>query len=86
MTAPINMPGARSKQSGLSAFKVVILNMPIMMLAMNITTLAVVWYGGNIIIAGDMAVGDLIGKGLLNSRIEPVQPLLHLTKSGKSRL
>ena len=26
---------------------------------MNITTLAVVWYGGNIIIAGDMPVGDL---------------------------
>ena len=27
--------------------------------SMNITTLAVVWYGGNIIIAGDMPVGDL---------------------------
>ena len=32
---------------------------PVMMLAMNITTLAVVWYGGNIIIAGDMPVGNL---------------------------
>lgn len=28
--------------------------MPIMMFAMNVTTLAVVWYGGNIIIAGNM--------------------------------
>ncbi len=47
------------KQSGLSAFKVVILNMPIMMLAMNITTLAVVWVGGRQVLAGTMPVGDL---------------------------
>ena len=33
--------------------------MPVMMFAMNVTTLAVVWYGGNIIIAGKMPVGDL---------------------------
>ena len=39
--------------------KIVIATMPVMMLAMNITTLAVVWYGGNIIIAGDMPVGNL---------------------------
>lgn len=47
------------KDSSLKAMNVVILTMPVMMLAMNITTLAVVWYGGNIIIAGDMQVGDL---------------------------
>lgn len=47
------------KESSLHAMKVVITTMPVMMLAMNITTLAVVWYGGNIIIAGDMQVGDL---------------------------
>lgn len=47
------------KQSSLNAMRVVIATMPVMMLAMNITTLAVVWYGGNIIIAGDMQVGDL---------------------------
>lgn len=47
------------KQGSLHAMKIVIATMPIMMLAMNITTLAVVWYGGNIIIAGDMAIGDL---------------------------
>ena len=29
------------------AFKVVIFNMPVMMLAMNITTIGVVWFGGN---------------------------------------
>ncbi len=47
------------KDSSLSAMNVVITTMPVMMLAMNITTLAVVWYGGNIIIAGNMQVGDL---------------------------
>lgn len=47
------------KDSSLSALNVVITTMPVMMLAMNITTLAVVWYGGNIIIAGNMQVGDL---------------------------
>ena len=33
--------------------------MPVMMFAMNVTTLAVGWSGGNIIIAGKMPVGDL---------------------------
>lgn len=47
------------KESSLNAMKIVIATMPVMMLAMNITTLAVVWYGGNIIIAGNMPVGDL---------------------------
>lgn len=47
------------KESGLSAMKVVILNMPVMMLAMNITTLAVVWIGGRQVLAGSMPVGDL---------------------------
>lgn len=47
------------RESSLHAMRVVILTMPIMTLAMNITTLAVVWYGGNLIIAGTMAVGDL---------------------------
>ncbi len=47
------------KEGSLNAMKVVILTMPVMTLAMNITTLAVVWYGGNMIIAGNMQVGDL---------------------------
>ncbi len=47
------------KQSSLSAFKVVILNMPIMMFMMNATTLGVVWFGGKQILAGTMPVGDL---------------------------
>ncbi len=47
------------KDSSLRAMKIVIVTMPVMTLAMNFTTLAVVWYGGNIIIAGNMLVGDL---------------------------
>ncbi len=47
------------KENSLRAMNIVITTMPVMMLAMNITTLAVVWYGGNIIIAGQMQVGDL---------------------------
>lgn len=47
------------KESSLSAFNVVILNMPIMMLIMNLTTLGVVWFGGKQILAGIMPVGDL---------------------------
>lgn len=47
------------KESSLSAFNVVILNMPIMMLIMNLTTLGVVWFGGKQILAGAMPVGDL---------------------------
>ena len=47
------------KESSLRALRIVIATMPVMMFAMNVTTLAVVWYGGNIIIAGNMPVGDL---------------------------
>ncbi|MBQ7955935.1 MAG: ABC transporter ATP-binding protein [Lachnospiraceae bacterium] len=47
------------KETSMSAFKIIIVQMPIMSLAMNITTLAVVWFGGQQIIAGTMPVGDL---------------------------
>lgn len=47
------------KEGSLYAMKIVIASMPVMMLAMNVATLAVVWYGGNLIIAGKMPVGDL---------------------------
>ncbi|WP_077611162.1 ABC transporter ATP-binding protein [Clostridium sp. Marseille-P2415] len=47
------------KEGSLDAMKIVIASMPVMMLMMNITTLAVVWYGGNLIIGGKMPVGDL---------------------------
>lgn len=47
------------KDASMSAFKVVIIQMPLMSLAMNITTLAVVWFGGKQILVGTMPVGDL---------------------------
>lgn len=47
------------RDSSLDAFKLVIMTMPIMTVAMNVTTLAVVWFGGKQILVGDMEVGDL---------------------------
>lgn len=47
------------QESSLRAMRIVIMTMPLMMLAMNFTTVAVVWYGGNMIIGGSMQVGDL---------------------------
>ena len=47
------------KESSIRAVKVAICSMPLMTLAMNITTVAVLWYGGNLIIGGRMPVGDL---------------------------
>ena len=49
--------GLRDKT--LRAMKVVIATRPIMTVAMNITTMAVVWFGGRQIIVGDMPIGDL---------------------------
>ncbi|GFN36650.1 ABC transporter ATP-binding protein [Tepidimicrobium xylanilyticum] len=47
------------KESTINAMKIVIFTMPAMTLAMNITTLAVVWFGGNQIIIGSMTTGIL---------------------------
>lgn len=47
------------KDSSLRAFKVVILQMPLMSFFMNATTLAVVWMGGKQVLVGDMQVGNL---------------------------
>lgn len=47
------------RAGSIDAFKIVILTMPIMTLAMNITTLAVVWFAGKQILVGSMEVGDL---------------------------
>ena len=46
------------KDAALRALGVVIFMMPLMMLLMNTTSLAVVWFGGKRVIAGDMLVGD----------------------------
>jgi len=46
------------KNAALRALNVVIFMLPLMMLLMNFTSLAVVWFGGKQVIAGDMPVGD----------------------------
>jgi ATP-binding cassette subfamily B protein len=47
------------KDSTINAMKIVIFTMPVMTAAMNITTLAVVWFGGRQIIDGSMTTGVL---------------------------
>lgn len=52
------------KDSGMSAVKVMIFMSPVMTVIMNITTLAVLWFGANIVLSeahmiGGMRVGDL---------------------------
>lgn len=47
------------KEAGMRAMKVVIFMQPIMTLIMYATTLAVIWFGGGIVLSGDMPVGDL---------------------------
>ena len=44
--------------AALRALGIVITMLPVMMLLMNLTTMAVVWFGGKQVIAGDMLVGD----------------------------
>lgn len=47
-------------RSSLAAEKIVILNMPIMMLTMYSTIIAILWFGGNMIIGGTLLTGELI--------------------------
>lgn len=47
------------KDATLAAMNIVICTMPVMTLAMNLTTLAVVWFGGNFVVEGSMQIGEL---------------------------
>ena len=47
------------KAAGMSAMRLMVTIMPLMMLIMNLTSVAVVWLGGNEVIGGHMLVGDL---------------------------
>lgn len=47
------------KEANLTAMKTMLLYTPLTTLALNITTVVVVWFGGNMIIGGNMQVGDL---------------------------
>ncbi|MEE1198815.1 MAG: ABC transporter ATP-binding protein [Acutalibacteraceae bacterium] len=54
-----NKANSELKSAGLKAIGTMILISPIMTLFMNLTTLAVIWFGGNIVIDGGMPIGDL---------------------------
>lgn len=47
------------KESGVSAMKIMIFMQPVMTIIMNFTTLAVIWFGGNMVLDNGMAIGDL---------------------------
>lgn len=47
------------KDATLSAMRVMITMMPMMMLFMNLTTIVVLWFGGRLVISSSMEVGDL---------------------------
>ena len=46
------------RNSAMRAMNVMILTQPIMSLIMNLTTLAVVWFGGNMVVFGDLEYSD----------------------------
>ncbi|MGM9624765.1 MAG: ABC transporter ATP-binding protein [Eubacteriales bacterium] len=47
------------KEAGMSASGIMILMSPVMNFFMNITTIAVLWFGGNMVVNSTMSVGDL---------------------------
>ena len=47
------------KDSGISAMRVMIFMSPVMTFFMNITIIAVIWFGGRTVLSGDMDIGDL---------------------------
>lgn len=47
------------KESSLKAYRIVIVQAPVMTLAMNIATLCLVWFGGRKVIMGSIPVGDI---------------------------
>ena len=55
-----NLANNDLKDNSINALKLMICTMPLMTIMMNITTLAVVWFGGNFVIKGNMQVGDLM--------------------------
>ena len=63
-TLKFHKANAELKDSGMNAVKVMIFMSPVMTVIMNLTTLAVLWFGANIVLeeaalAGGMRIGDL---------------------------
>lgn len=57
--AKFRKSNADLKAAGMSAMNIMIFMQPLTTVIMNLTTLAVIWFGGNIVIAGEMRIGDL---------------------------
>ena len=58
-TKKFNEANHELKQSGINAYKIMILMSPVMTMFMNITTCLVVWFGAKLVIGADMQTGDL---------------------------
>ncbi len=58
-TAKFQAANRDLKESGMAAVKIMIFMSPVMTIFMNLTTLAVIWFGGNIVLDNGMAIGDL---------------------------
>ncbi len=58
-TEKFNAANTDLKQSGISAYKVMILMSPVMTLFMNVTTCLVIWFGSKLVSGGEMLTGDL---------------------------
>ena len=50
---------ANLKKTGMDAMLMMILISPVMTFFMNVTTIAVFWFGGNMVVSGEMSAGDL---------------------------
>ena len=55
-----NTANANLKKSGIGAMGVMIFLSPVMNFFMNLTTISVLWFGGNMVTSGSMSTGDLI--------------------------
>ena len=58
-TEKFNQSNANLKTVGISAMKLMIFIMPVMNLVMYSAIIAVIWFGGNIVLDGGMPLGDL---------------------------
>lgn len=58
-TQKFNQKNKSLKDAGMSAMKLMIFIMPVMNLVMYATVIAVIWFGGNIVLDGGMPLGDL---------------------------
>ncbi len=54
-----NRSNAELKEAGMSAMKFMIMMQPVATIFMNITTLAVIWFGSKLVVGNEMEVGNL---------------------------